>query len=101
MVYDKPITIQVQDPETEEWTDKLRLHAWVNKTGGSANFNAGTDQANASLTFKVRYVRALETIAYNTQPYRIVYRGRTFKVTDYDDFMEQHREVKMVGEYYG
>jgi SPP1 family predicted phage head-tail adaptor len=100
-MYDKPIIIQVQDPETEEWTEKLRLHAAVNKMGGGSNFSAGTDQHNASLTFRLRYVRALEDIAYNTQPYRILYRGRTFKVVDYDDYMEQHREVKLVGEYYG
>ena len=100
-MYDKPIIIQVQDPETEEWTDRLRLHAAVNKTGGGSNFNAGSDQYNANLTFKLRYVRALEDIAYNTEPYRIIYRGRTFKVVDYDDYLEQHREVKLVGEYYG
>ena len=101
MRYDKPITIQVQDPETEEWADKLHLHASVNKTGGGSNFNAGADQYNASLTFKLRYVSALEAIAYNTQPYRIIYRGRKFKVVDYDDYMEQHREIKLVGEHYG
>lgn len=101
MAYDKPITIQIQDPETEEWSNALKLHATVNKTGGGSNFNAGTDQHNASLTFKLRYVRKLEDIAYNTQPYRIIYRGRAFKVVDYDDYMEQHREIKLVGEYYG
>lgn len=100
-MYDKPIKIQVQDHETEDWTDALRLHASVNKTGGGSNFNAGTDQHTASLTFKLRYVRALEDLAYNTQPYRIIYRGRAFKVVDYDDYMEQHREIKLVGEYYG
>lgn len=100
-MFDKPIKIQIQDADTEEWTDKLSLHATVNKTGGGSGFNAGTDQYNASLTFTVRYVRALEDLAYNTQLYRIIYRGRTFRIVDYDDFMEQHREVKLVGEYYG
>ena len=100
-MYDKPITIQVQDPDTEEWADAFHLHASVNKTNGGTGFSAGTDQHNASLTFKVRYVSTLEVLAYNPQPYRIVYRGRTFKIVDYDDFMEQHREIKLVGEYYG
>ena len=100
MTYDKPVTIQVQDPETEQWVDKLRLHAIVNKTGGGQALNAGADQYRASLTFEVRYVRLLEDVAYNTQPYRILYRGRTFKVVDYDDYMEQHRTVKLVGELY-
>lgn len=100
MTYDKPIIIQVQDANTEEWTDALRLHARVNKTGGGQALNAGADQYTASLTFELRYVKALEDIAYNTQPFRIIYRGRKFKVTDYDDYMEQHRTVKLVGEFY-
>lgn len=100
MVYDKPITVQVQDAETEKWADKLKLHARVNKTGGGTSFTAGADQYKVSLTFEVRYSRQLEEIAYNPQPFRIVYRGRTFKVTDYDDYMEQHKTVKLVGELY-
>lgn len=100
MVYDKPITVQVQDAETEAWADKLKLHARVNKTGGGTSFTAGADQYKVSLTFEVRYSRQLEEIAYNPQPFRIVYRGRTFKVTDYDDYMEQHKTVKLVGEFY-
>lgn len=100
MTYDKPITVQVQDPDTELWTDALHLHARVNKTGGGTNFNAGADQYTVSLTFEVRYVRALEDIAFKPQPFRVVYRGRTFKVTDYDDYMEQHRTVRLVGELY-
>lgn len=35
MAYDKPIIIQVQDPDTEAWTDKYRLHACVNKSNGN------------------------------------------------------------------
>lgn len=100
MRYDKPITVQQQDPATEQWVDALQLHARVNKTGGGQAVAAGADQFRASLTFEVRYTAALEDIAYTPQPFRIVYRSRTFKVTDYDDYMEQHRTVKMVGELY-
>ena len=101
-MFDKPIKIQKQDPETEVWSDMFpfNLHAEVNKTGGGSKENAGAGQYRASLTFKLRYTKKLEDIAYNTQAYRIIYRGRTFKVTDYDDFMEQHREVKLTGEFY-
>ena len=101
MAFDKPITVQVQDPDTEQWTDRLHLHAEVNKTGGGMAYNAGADQYRATLTFKVRYTSKLEDIANRPQPFRIVYRGRTYKVTDYDDYMERHREVKLVGELYG
>ena len=53
MAYDKPITIQVQDENTEQWADSLHLHAKVNKTGGSQALNAGADQYRASLTFDI------------------------------------------------
>ena len=101
MAYNKPITVQVRDPDTEQWTDSLHLHADVNKTGGGTTFNAGADQYRATLTFKVRYTRKLEDIANRPQPFRIVYRGHTYKVVDYDDYMERHKDVKLVGELYG
>lgn len=100
MTFDKPITIQVQDLTTEEWTDALYLHAHVNKTGSAHTFNAGADQYRVSLTFTLRYGRELEAVAYSPQPYRVLYNGRKFKVTDYDDFMEQHRTIKLVGVFY-
>ena len=101
-MYDRPIKVQVQDPETEVWEDAFsgNLHAEVNKTGGGSKENAGAGHYAASLTFKLRYTKKLEAIAYSPQSYRILYRGRTFRVVDYDDFMEQHREVKLTGEFY-
>lgn len=102
MVFDKPIMVQVQDPDTEKWKDAFdkTLHARVNKTNGGTTTSAGADQYRASLTFELRYNKKLEGINYSPQPYRIVYRGRTFKVTDYDDYQEQHRTIKLVGEFY-
>lgn len=101
MIYDKPITIQRQDFETEEWGDLWKLHARVNKSGGGQASNAGADQYRTTLTFEVRYFAALEELRYNPQPFRIVYRRHTFKLVDYDDFMEKHQTVKLVGEAYG
>ena len=97
-----PVTIQRQDPETEEWSDHLHLHArQVNKTGGGENFAAGSDQYHPRLTFTVSWCKKLEDIRYNTQQHRIVYQGHTFNIKDYDDFMEQHITVQLVGEAYG
>ncbi len=101
MTYDKPITIQLQDPDTEDWADRWKLHARVNKTGGGQGLTAGADQYRATLTFEVRYFKALEELRYNPQPFRVIYRGHTFKLVDYDDYMEEHRTVKLVGEAYG
>lgn len=97
-----PLTIQVIDQDTEEWSDHLHLHALqVNKTGAGENFNAGAEQYHPRLTFRLRWCKALEDIAYNTQLYRIVYRGHTYNIQDYDDYMEQHKTVNLVGMAYG
>lgn len=97
-----PFTIQIQDPDTEGWVDKWKLHALkVNKVGGGQTHTAGADQYVATLSFEVRHFTALEELRYLPQSYRIVYRGHNFKVVDYDDFMEQHRMIRLVGEAYG
>lgn len=97
-----PLTVQRMDPDTEEWADHLRLHALqVNKTGGGEGFAAGATQFHPRLTFSLRWCKAVEEVAYNPQQYRIIYRGRKYNIKDYDDFMEQHTVVKLVGEAYG
>lgn len=97
-----PFTIQVQDENTEEWTDLLHLHALkVNKTGGGETSNAGAEQFHPRLIFEVRWSKVLENVIYSPQVHRIVYRGRTYNIQDYDDFMEQHRTVQLVGVAYG
>ena len=97
-----PVTIQHQNPDTEEWTDLLKLHATkVNKTSGGETFSAGREQYRPRLTFEFRWCKVLEALRYATQNYRIMYQGHSFNIVDYDDFMEQHLTVKLVGEAYG
>lgn len=97
-----PLKIQVMDQDTEEWTDHLQLHArQVNKAPAGESFAAGAEQYHPRLTFTLPWCKALENVAYNTQQHRIVYRGKTYNIQDYDDYMEQHIEVKIVGVAYG
>lgn len=97
MIYDKPITIQKIDKSTEAWSDLYNLHARVNKSSGSEYLNAGANQSKATLVFEVRFFKELEDINYKRGSYRIVYRGRPFNITDYDDFQEEHKTVKLLG----
>lgn len=101
-VYDKPIMIQAQDQDTEIWVNKFdkSLHAKVNKTQGGTVEGGGAGQYRARLTFELRYMAALEDLRYRPQLYRILYRGHTFRVADYDDYMEQRRTIRLVGEFY-
>lgn len=100
MTFDKPITIEIRGDDGK-WKPVWNLHARVNKSGGSQHQNAGADQYKATLSFDVRYFQGLEDMRYNPQPYRILYRGHSFKLVDWDDYMERHRTVKLVGEAYG
>lgn len=97
-----PVTIQVMDKDTEEWSDYLLLHALqINKTGGGESFAAGAEQYHPRLSFKFRYCEVLQEVAYNAQLYRIVHNGHNYNIKDHDDFMEEHRMLLLVGEAYG
>ena len=101
MVFDKPIVIQQINETTETWEDLFNLHAKVNKSGGSEYLSAGANQSKSTLVFEVRYFKDLEDINYSRGLYRILYRGRLFNITDYDDYQEQHKTVKLLGVSYG
>lgn len=97
MIYDKPIIIQKVSEATETWEDLYKLHASVNKSNGSEYLSAGANQSKATLVFNVRYFKELEDINYDRGSYRIIYRGRFFNITDYDDYQESHSTVKLLG----
>ena len=42
----------------------------------------------------------MAAIRLATQRYRILYNGAIYKVTDYDDYREQHRTVRLLGVSY-
>lgn len=97
-----PVIVQRMDPETEEWSDLLRLHAKkVNRSGGGENFAAGRETYHPRLVFDLPWCKKLEELRYDTQHYRLVYQGQPFNITDYDDYMEQHLTVRLTGEAYG
>lgn len=100
-IYDKPITIQRINETTEDWVDVFKVHAKINKSKSDDEYlSGGASQGKKNLTFEVRYFAGLEDISFNTQLYRIVYRGVPFDITDYDDFMERHKTVKLLGVSY-
>lgn len=94
--YDRPIIIQKLD-DTEEWVDLYKLHASVNKSNGSEYLNAGANQSKSTKVFEVRYFSDLEDIDQNRGIYRIIYRGNPYNITDYDDYQESHKTVKLLG----
>ena len=100
MRFDKPIIIEKKDETTEKWGEFVRLHARVNKSGNSEYLNAGAIRSQNTLSFEVRYTNLLEDIRLNTQIYRIIYRDYPYNVTDYDDYLEKHQTIKLLGVSY-
>ena len=99
--FDKPIVIERQDPATEKWTSVWGLHASVNKSRGTNEYlSAGATRAKRTLVFEVRYFAGLAALAGNTETYRVVYEGIPYNIEDYDDYMESHKTVKLLGVSY-
>lgn len=100
-VYDRPITIQRINTATETWDDVYRVHAKINKSRNDDEYvSGGAIQAKKNLTFEVRYFAELEDISINIQSYRIVFQNVPYNIGDYDDFMLQHKTVKLMGTSY-
>ena len=99
--FDTPIKIQKINELTEDWDDLFSVHARINKAKSNSEYlNAGAVQSKASLTFEIRWFSELKKISLDTQSYRILYDGVAYNITDYDDFMIQHKTVKLLGVSY-
>lgn len=96
-VYDKPIDILILDEETERYKPFLHLHAHVNRASETEGLSGGSERDTVTLTFEVRYCAVVEDISYNTENYRIGYRGMMFNVAAADDYMEGHKTLKLTG----
>lgn len=100
-LFDRPITIQKINEVTEDWEDVFKVHASINKAKSDDEYlSGGAGQGKRNLTFEVRFFKDIEDISYNTQLYRIVFQGIPFNIKDYDDFMLQHKTVKLLGVSY-
>lgn len=97
MTYNMPIMLVRYNESTGEWEDAALLHARINKTGGSEYWGSGAYQSKATLTFEVRYSPKVASIFLNTQLYRIRYNGHEYDVDDVDDYLQQHRSLKIMG----
>lgn len=100
-VFDKPIVIQKIDEKTEKWSDLYTPHASINKAKTDNEYlDAGAIRSKKTLVFEIRYFKGLEDIDLNTQRYRILYRGTPYNIGDYDDYMQEHKTVKLLGVSY-
>lgn len=98
LVYDKPVTLQKQIPETGGWQDVQHLHANITKAISTQNFSAEEDRLRSRLLFRMRYFPALEAVRNSPQDFRFDYLGHHYEVTDYDDYQERRRVIRLTCE---
>lgn len=97
MRIDKPIHIQKLN-KNDEYETIWVVHAKINKSSSSKNYaDSGSERSGSKLNFEIRYFKDLSKISMNFQLYRIVYNDNFYYITDYDDYMEKHLTVKLVG----
>lgn len=95
-----PITVEKID-ENGDWAVYASLHCLkINQTRSSEYAEAGSEHSAAFVDFTVRWSKRVEEIRFNTSQHRIVYRGRAFNVTGYDDYMERRATVRLTGVSY-
>ncbi len=92
--------IELQKLEKNQWNSIGKFHAGVNKAAGKEELDGGAVQSQLQMVFDVRCCEQIKDIRLNTQYYRIVYDGGIYKVVDYDDYMERHRNVRLRGVSY-
>ena len=100
-IYDRSIIIQKINDISELWEDVYKVHACINKAKSDDEYlSGGAIQGKRNLIFEIRYFAGLEDISLNIQSYRILYQGVPYDIKDFDDFMLQHKSVKILGVSY-
>lgn len=97
MVFNKPIVIQKWNEDAQGWEIYFTCHARVNTSKATTNLDGGTLYGRNKTNFDVRFCKAVSMIEFDTQLYRIVYKNVVYDLVEYDDYMEQHRTVKLKG----
>ena len=86
--------------DRNQWEPVMTMHAGINKASGKEYLDGGAIQSQLKLVFDIRYCKAVAEMRLNTQRYRIQYEGGFYKVVDFDDYMERHRNVRLLGVSY-
>lgn len=92
-----PLTIQRLGADGI-WEDWMNLHALrVNPYSSRENEDDGGEQAWTTIDFTVRWCRRLEEVQFSRPSFRIVWKGHHFDIRRYDDYMNNHKSVKLTG----
>ena len=78
---------------SEVWSDFMVVHAYANRLSGQELIIAAGNGQQDTVTFSVRYCRALSEI--NSNDFRIVFMGRIFNILTVDNVQFMNVELKI------
>lgn len=78
---------------SEVWSDFMAVHAYANRLSGQELIVAAANGQQDTVTFSVRYCRALADL--NSNDFRIVFMGRVFNILTVDNVQFLNVELKI------
>ena len=78
---------------SEKWSDFMVVHAYANRLSGQELIVAAANGQQDTVTFSVRYCRALSEL--NSNDFRIVFMGRIFNILTVDNVQFLNVELKI------
>lgn len=78
---------------SEIWSDFMVVHAYANRLSGQELIVAAANGQQDTVTFSVRYCRALADL--NSNDFRIIFMGRIFNILTVDNVMFLNKELKI------
>lgn len=78
---------------SEKWSDFMVVHAYANRLSGQELIVAAANGQQDTVTFSVRYCRALSEI--NSNDFRIIFMGRIFNILTVDNVQFLNVELKI------
>lgn len=78
---------------SEKWSDFMVVHAYANRLSGQELIVAAANGQQDTVTFSVRYCRALSEL--NSNDFRIVFMGRVFNILTVDNVQFLNVELKI------
>ena len=93
-----PLTILKLNPDSGEYEPYMHTHLLSENKARSETSTEGRGQSSSAvIVFRLRWSPMLAPIEFAMEEYRIVWRGHEFVIDEFDDFMHQHRTLKITG----
>lgn len=93
----KPVIIEKYNEDLEKWDEYHKCRADVRTVIASENVSSGAVQSITETMFTVRYCNKTSLIEFDTELYRIKFRGAVFDLTSCDNDKYENKLIVMKG----